>query len=429
MSISINGRAKETGIKYFFGGEIGTMMAPGGFFMTSFKDIKSFLALHTPSNDLIRINPKKTVSESSIRRHLKLNDEEGISTLPNNELFENLSLMGYNILPNQRPSPGADETAFPTGDVRYGEAFPTDTSLDVGQDRENIAKTSAMPHEALPKEDALNTRRGLLDRYKSADKWSDNTDEMSNVLGSLGAANILDSGGLSKEKVLEQLSVHLARDLEAKFAREDQIIREQVERDSKIARIHAEKELEMMIAELDRSNKMVEKYLSEYEQAKVGLSHNENVELINELLIVGKDARFVPMNSKLESKRLKRPGIQLDKEMIKKLKTAEASGTEPTQEQQSEEHKELSEEELKKMMELVLVEELYIEALQSLVKENCSTTEVTDEKAKELWVELKRLYEPNSRDPLWALQRRSIPTADVYIAKKFATVERLCTAT
>nr|GEZ51383.1 hypothetical protein [Tanacetum cinerariifolium] len=109
---------------------------------------------------------------------------------------------------------------------------------------------------------------------------------------------------------------------------------------------------------------------------------------------------FVPMNSKLESKRVKRPGIQLGKESFKKLKTAEASGTEPTQEQVSKEPKELSEEELKKMMELVTVEELYIEALQ----ETYSTTEVTDEKEKELWVKLKRLYKPDSRDPLWALQ-------------------------
>nr|GEW82638.1 hypothetical protein [Tanacetum cinerariifolium] len=73
---------------------------------------------------------------------------------------------------------------------------------------------------------------------------------------------------------------------------------------------------------------------------------------------------FVPMNSKLESKRLKRPKIQLDKESKKKLKTAEALGTKPNQEQQSEEPKELSEEDLKKMMKLVPVEELYIKALQ-----------------------------------------------------------------
>nr|GEW67579.1 hypothetical protein [Tanacetum cinerariifolium] len=45
---------------------------------------------------------QRTISKSLIRRHLKLNDEEGISTLPDNDLFENLLLMGYNILPNQR---------------------------------------------------------------------------------------------------------------------------------------------------------------------------------------------------------------------------------------------------------------------------------------------------------------------------------------
>nr|GEZ01315.1 hypothetical protein [Tanacetum cinerariifolium] len=43
-----------------------------------------------------------TIFESSIRRNLKLNNEEGISTLLDIELFENLALMGYNILPNQK---------------------------------------------------------------------------------------------------------------------------------------------------------------------------------------------------------------------------------------------------------------------------------------------------------------------------------------
>nr|GFB61852.1 hypothetical protein [Tanacetum cinerariifolium] len=44
----------------------------------------------------------RTISESSIRRNLKLNDEAGISSLPDAELFENLTLIGYNILPNQK---------------------------------------------------------------------------------------------------------------------------------------------------------------------------------------------------------------------------------------------------------------------------------------------------------------------------------------
>ncbi|GJU62448.1 hypothetical protein Tco_1244283 [Tanacetum coccineum] len=37
----------------------------------------------------------KTVTEASIRRHLKLEDSNGISTLPNTEFFEQLALMGY----------------------------------------------------------------------------------------------------------------------------------------------------------------------------------------------------------------------------------------------------------------------------------------------------------------------------------------------
>nr|GEX93779.1 synaptobrevin, longin-like domain protein [Tanacetum cinerariifolium] len=44
----------------------------------------------------------RTVTESSLRRNLKLKDEEGISSLPDKELFENLTLMGYNISPNQK---------------------------------------------------------------------------------------------------------------------------------------------------------------------------------------------------------------------------------------------------------------------------------------------------------------------------------------
>nr|GEW19559.1 hypothetical protein [Tanacetum cinerariifolium] len=44
----------------------------------------------------------RTVTESSLRRNLKLKDEEGISSLPDTELFENLTLMGYTISPNQK---------------------------------------------------------------------------------------------------------------------------------------------------------------------------------------------------------------------------------------------------------------------------------------------------------------------------------------
>ncbi|GKC48331.1 hypothetical protein Tco_1066053 [Tanacetum coccineum] len=51
-------------------------------------------------------------------------------------------------------------------------------------------------------------------------------------------------------------------------------------------------------------------------------------------------------------------------ESFKKLRTAEASSSEPIQEQPTEEPKELSKEKLKKMLEIVPVEEIKAEALQ-----------------------------------------------------------------
>nr|GEZ64152.1 hypothetical protein [Tanacetum cinerariifolium] len=203
-----------------------------------------------------------TISESSIRRNLKLNDEEGISSLPDTELFENLALMGYNILPNQKitfqkgfnafssnisndvvclatnrvynfskmifdgmgegsgtptkphhtPSPEAQQsphnspssplhltatpetipsitpteiptlrqysrrakriaqsTALPTAadepasllrDDSQGEAFPIISSLEAGQDRENVIKTSALPHDSTPRVTSLDANEG-----------------------------------------------------------------------------------------------------------------------------------------------------------------------------------------------------------------------------------------------------------------------------
>ncbi|GKE41615.1 hypothetical protein Tco_1468899 [Tanacetum coccineum] len=119
--------------------------------------------------------------------------------------------------------------------------------------------------------------------------------------------------------------------------------------------------------------------------------------------------------------------VELDHEDSKKQKTNEASCS--VQEQPDEEEKELPQEDLQQMMMVVPVEEVYVEALQVkypiidwevysedtrrddlvklwyLAKERFSITEPTDDKEKELWVKLKKLFEPDSDDTLWKLQR------------------------
>nr|GEZ75504.1 hypothetical protein [Tanacetum cinerariifolium] len=114
-----------------------------------------------------------TIFESSIRRNLKLRDEAGISSLPDAELFENFTLMGYNVLPNQKfsfqkgegsrtptephhtPSPEAQQTSPtatsspslpPVTTATIPTVIPTDTpQLRQYTKRARIAQSSSLP--------------------------------------------------------------------------------------------------------------------------------------------------------------------------------------------------------------------------------------------------------------------------------------------
>nr|GEY71349.1 hypothetical protein [Tanacetum cinerariifolium] len=115
----------------------------------------------------------RTISKSSIRRNLKLNDEAGISSLPDAELFENLTLMGYNISPNQKftfqkgegsgtptepyHTPSLEALQSPQHDLSSSihlpvttETIPTVTPTDIPtlrqySKRARIAQSSALP--------------------------------------------------------------------------------------------------------------------------------------------------------------------------------------------------------------------------------------------------------------------------------------------
>nr|GEX70692.1 hypothetical protein [Tanacetum cinerariifolium] len=189
--------------------------------------------------------------------------------------------------------------------------------------------------------------------------------------------------------------------MEEEFARENQRVSEQQARDSEIARLHAEEELKMMIEGLDRNNEVIAKHLREYEQAAVDLSVGEKLELIKQIkekfIPVWKQLKdFVPMSSKEESERVKSQGLKINQGSSKRIKTSE----------------DVSEEELKGMMQLVPLEQVYVEALQqldredlhqlcTLVKETFNIKQATKDKENELWVELKRLFASDFEDQLW----------------------------
>nr|GEY92925.1 hypothetical protein [Tanacetum cinerariifolium] len=259
---------------------------------------------------------------------------------------------------------------------------------------------------------------------KSTERGSNDTKELVNVLTSLDAASILTSG-------VQVVSVPPATEVAScgytliKTKREDQRMDEQIARDAEIARIHAEEELQMLIDSLDRNNETIAKYLQEYKQFAEDLSIGERIELINDLvkyqdnyakvlkyqsqqrkpfskkqqrefymsvlkchsgwktkhfkgmsleeirekfILVWKQIEdFVPMGSKEEGERVKRKGLRLEQESAKKVKTSE----------------EVSEEDLKEMIQLVPVEEVYVEALQ--VKHPIIDWEIYTEGQRNYW--------------------------------------------
>nr|GEW69775.1 hypothetical protein [Tanacetum cinerariifolium] len=315
----------------------------GNLFLMGYTGIQWIETTDAETKILATVDGKpRTIFKSSIRRNLKPNDEAGISSLPDTKFFENLALMGYNILPNQKitfqkgqffhqwkylihtimqclspkstdfnelssnidtavgegsrtptephhtPSPKvqqspqhdfsssihppattktipstalieiptfrqysrrakriaqsialpttADEPASLSRDDSQGEAFPTVFGLEVGQDRKNIIKTSALPCDSTPRVTSLAADEGTQDLEisnlkarikflkdkdrggaepfredatikgrsleteeekgveKSTKRGSNDTKELVNVLTSLDAANIVTSG-------------------------------------------------------------------------------------------------------------------------------------------------------------------------------------------------------------------------------------------
>nr|GEX92448.1 hypothetical protein [Tanacetum cinerariifolium] len=285
-----------------------------------------------------------------------------------------------------------------------------------------------------------------------------------------GKQKVVDSEVPKKRKIQEQIDAQVAKEMVEEFAKENKRLSEQFARDSERARLHAGEGLKMMIEGLDKSNEVIAKHLQEYEQAEAELTVGEKIELINELVkyqdhhakilkyqaqqnkpFSKKEQRefymskfipiwkqlkdFMPMSSKEEGERVKRKGLKLDQGSAKRMKTS----------------KDVYEEDLKGMMQLVPLEEVYVEALLvkhliidweihsegqreywkiirlwghtavyqffidmlkqftredlhqlwTLVKETLSIRQATKDKEKELWVELKRLFEPDFEDQLW----------------------------
>nr|GEW80472.1 hypothetical protein [Tanacetum cinerariifolium] len=247
-------------------------------------------------------------------------------------------------------SPGVDEPASLSRDDRQVKAFPTVSSLDAGHDKENISKTFALPYDSSPRVTSLDADEGSMQQRIHELMKLYTSLQSGGVAASVSPADVLSaagvptiSGSFPTVSAILPLPVWLS---------------EQLARDSEITRLHAEEELKMMIEGLDMSNEVIAKHLREYKQAAADLFVGEKLELISEL-------------------------VKYQDHRAKILKY------------QAQQRKPLSNKEQR---------EFYIEDLHqlwTLVKETFSTKQVTRDKEKERWIELKRLFEPDFQDQLW----------------------------
>nr|GEX01033.1 hypothetical protein [Tanacetum cinerariifolium] len=419
----------------------------------------------------------KTISDSSIRRNLKLNDEEGISSLTDGEGS------GTPTESHHTPSPRASQS--PHHDLLSSlhlttttETIPTKTPIEIPTLRQysrratRIAQSKALPTTAdepasllgddkftdlctrlLRKQTEMATKieaqdleiSSLKARIKLLEDKDKGTAELSRDDAPIKERSIeigeearveksTERGTVSVPPVAEVSTIGVPtgsglvptvsaifttasvvtpysrrpreisakdKEMEEEMAREDQRLNEQIARDAKIARIHVEEELQMLIDGLDRNNEVIAKHLQEYEQSEAELTIREKIDLINELVkyqdhhakilkyqaqqskpLSKKEQRefhmlvlrshsgwktkhlrgmtleeirekfipvwkqikdFVPKASKEEEERVKRKGLKLEQGSAKKMKTS----------------KDVSEEDLKEMMQLVHVEEKF----------------------------------------------------------------------
>ncbi|GJS88495.1 hypothetical protein Tco_0771131 [Tanacetum coccineum] len=235
----------------------------------------------------------------------------------------------------------------------------------------------------------------------------------------------------------ERINLEAAQQLQRQFDQERQAIDDidwktiieqvQEKQSGSMIRYQALKKKPVTVAQATKNMKIYLKNITGYRMTNFKGMTYDQIRPIFEKEYNKVHTLFQKDPKKIEKKRVAEETLL--QESFKKLRTTQASSSEPIQEYSTTEPQELSQEELKKMIHIVPVEEVKVEVLQvkypiidweihsevfdredldtlwSLVKERITLAEPADDMEKALWVQLKRIYEPDKDDTLWKLQR------------------------
>nr|GEV12749.1 hypothetical protein [Tanacetum cinerariifolium] len=369
----------------------------------------------------------KTITKASVRRHLKLADADGISTLPTTAIFEQLALMGKTKTKIKRigiriPQSNvllsvADETITKEMHDGLGRATTTASSLEAEQGSGNISKTQTKATPSRLSSPRTSSKGGLRCHVT-----------MGVVLFRLGLKGYLTCLMNHHSEKVTHLEVGRAVSDEAEIAQEN--LAQAGQWDDVQAHSQADEDLAQRMLEEERESLCIEersRLLTEFiNQRKKMLAAKraeekrnkpptqaqqrtymrnyikiwEDVHLNNQSNTLLKKSRYskAGKGSSKEGKSLKRPAEEeLGQEQQKKQKVKE----------------DLSQERLQQMMVIIPKKGIHIEALQtkedlvklwSLVKERSSSSNPTEDKEIALWVKLKRLFKPDEDDEVWKFE-------------------------
>nr|GEY55873.1 hypothetical protein [Tanacetum cinerariifolium] len=330
----------------------------------------------------------KLVSEASIRRHLKLKDSDGISTFPNTKIFEQLALMGIPTRqetkvsrPRSPPHTNvADEAASIGVDVRHGWAATTVSSLDIGHGSGNINKTPSMPYDSpLLKVHTLRSDEGIMQQNEFMDLVTKLTDRVLALETDLQQTEKVYSTAFTKliikVKKLEKIvkSTKARRRAKIVVSDDEDATKDTSKQGMKIDGIdqHPDISLVQHYAEVQGKHEQEIKF------------ETKDISIAETLVYIRRSAS----KDKSKGTMTESEPEQTTTKLQQRQEIADYEAAVRLQEQIDEEERD----------DLV--------KLWDLVKEMISTTEPTYDKKKELWVELKRLFEPVNDDTLWKLQR------------------------
>nr|GEY46362.1 hypothetical protein [Tanacetum cinerariifolium] len=198
------------------------------------------------------------------------------------------------------------------------------------------------------------------------------------------------------------------------MARDAQRMNKQIAKDAEIARIHAEEEMQTMINSFDRNNETVVKYLQEYEQFVEDLSIAERIKLISDRVKYqdncAKVLKYQTQQRKPRSKKQKKDYymalIPIEEVYVEALQVKH-----PIIDWAIHTEGKISYWKIIRLGGSSVSYQFFVDMLKhfdredlnqlwGLVKETLNTRQASNDKEKELWVQLKRLYEPDVEDQL-----------------------------